>query len=608
MIEWIHPSALFFIAAALYPFLKGQNAKILQCGVPAIAFLSLLATGEGTYDQITLMGQSVVLGRVDRLSLIFGYIFTISAFIGMVYSLHVKQKGETVAALIYAGSALGAVFSGDLFSLFLFWEIMAFSSVFLVWYAGAGSWGAGIRYLMIHIFGGVCLLIGIVLYVSSQKNSLTFSNIPLSGVGPALILLGVLINAAAVPFHAWVSDAYPKATVTGAVFMSAFTTKTSVYLLIRGFAGTDMLILLGVIMALYGAIYAFLENDIRKVLAYGIISQVGYMVTAVGLGTPLALNGASAHAFSHILYKGLLMMATGSVILMTGKRKMSELGGLYKTMPFTFAMYMVGALSIAGFPFFSGFVSKAMIISAAGESHRAGIVALLTLVSCGTFLYTGLKLPYFVFFGKDAKIAATDPPAHMRFGMGIAAFLCFIIGVWPPLLYGALPFPVDYHPYTLSHIITALQMLFLTALPFLWLKRFLKSEDRISLDMDWLYRRGTPIFLWIAKKPLAWYEGVVTEAYRFLLIAPAKKIADWAWKVDVHLVDGFVNLTGVVTLLESRVSEAFDVHIIDGIVNGSSTILDRCSKKLRQLQTGLVQNYILAMVAGIAVFAVFFVF
>ncbi|MEK7702532.1 MAG: Na(+)/H(+) antiporter subunit D [Nitrospirota bacterium] len=608
MIEWIHPAALFFIAAALYPFLSEQYAKTLQWSVPAIAFLSLLATSEGTYNQMTLMGQSVVLGRVDKLSLIFGYIFTISAFIGMVYSLHVKEKGETLAAFIYAGAALGAVFAGDLFSLFLFWEIMAFSSVFLVWYAGKASWGAGIRYLMIHIFGGICLLIGIVLYVSSQKNVLTFSHIALSGTGPALILLGVLINAAAVPFHAWVSDAYPKATITGAVFMSAFTTKTSVYLLIRGFAGTDILIIIGVVMALYGAIYAILENDIRKVLAYGIISQVGYMVSAVGIGTDLALNGAAAHAFSHILYKGLLMMAMGSVIMMTGKRKMSELGGLYKTMPITFLMYMVGALSIAGFPFFSGFVSKSMIISAATESHRVYVMMFLTIVSCGTFLYTGLKLPYFVFFGKDAKLAATDPPSHMRWGMGIAAFLCVLIGIWPDLLYQALPFPVVYHPYTLPHIVTALQMLFLTALPFLWLKRFLKSEERISLDLDWLYRKGTSVFLWIAKKPLARYEALVTEAYKTILIAPAKKVADWAWKADVYVVDGIVNTTSAFTLLESRISEIFDVRIIDGIVNGFSTVLDNSSKKLRQLQTGLIQNYILAMVAGIAVFAVFFVF
>ncbi len=615
MIEWLHPGIFFFAAAILFPFLKEQTRRILQWGVPLIAFLSLLAAPEGTYGLFSLMGQNMVFGRVDKLSILFGTVFTLSTFIGMIYALHVKQKGEIIASFIYAGSALGAIFSGDLLSLFLFWEIMAFSSVFLVWYAGPDAWGSGMRYLMVHVFGGVCLLIGIVLYVSDANGVLTFSHIwsgaisqgtLLPPIGPALILLGILINAAAVPLHTWLSDAYPKATITGAVFMSAFTTKTAVYLLIRSFAGTEILIIVGVVMAVYGAIYAILENDIRKVLAYGIISQVGYMVAAVGMGSPLAINGASAHAFSHILYKGLLMMATGAIIFMTGKRNMTELGGLYKTMPITLFFYVIGALSIAGFPFFSGFVSKSMIISAAGESHQSLVMALLTLVSCGTFLYTGLKLPYFVFFGKDRGIVTTDPPSNMRWGMGFAAIMCVLIGIFPDLLYRALPFPVNYHPYTMAHVFSALQMLFLTALSFFFVKEFFTPTAFISVDTDWFYRKGTAIFLWIARKPVAMYEGLVTNAYKSVLIAPAKRIAEWAWKVDTYVVDGLVNLTGLITILESRVFEFFDVRGIDGAVNGVSTGLDAASRRCRQLQTGLIQNYMLVMVAGVVLFAVIF--
>jgi multicomponent Na+:H+ antiporter subunit D len=609
MIEWLHPCLLFFIAAIAFPFLKEQPRKILQWGTPLIAFLSVLATPEGTYGLFSLMGNQLVFGRADKLGLLFGTVFTMSTFIGMIYALHVQKKGEIVVAFIYAGSALGAVFAGDLLSLFLFWEIMAFSSVFLVWYAGPDAWGAGIRYLMVHIFGGVCLLVGIVLYVSSAKGVLTFSHISLDGgLGPSLILLGILINAAAVPFHSWLSDAYPKATITGAVFMSAFTTKTAVYLLIRAFAGTDILMVMGVVMAVYGAIYAVLENDIRRVLAYGIISQVGYMVAAVGMGSDLALNGASAHAFSHILYKGLLMMAMGSVIFMTGKRNMTELGGLYKTMPTTLFFYVIGALAIAGFPLFSGFVSKSMIISAAGEGHQPIVMALLTVVSCGTFLYTGLKLPYFVFFGKDAGIVTKDPPSNMKWGMGFAAIMCILIGVFPNLLYRALPFPVQYHPYTLSHVVSALQMLFLTALVFFFLLDFFKPTASISVDMDWFYRKGTDVFLYIASVPLAWYEGRVTEAYKTVIIAPAKKIADWSWKLDTYVVDGLVNLTGFLTLLESRMFAFLDVRGVDGAVNGVAAVLDAGSKKCRTLQTGLIQNYMLIMVAGIVVLAVFFVY
>ncbi|MBI3358288.1 MAG: Na+/H+ antiporter subunit D, partial [Nitrospirae bacterium] len=334
----------------------------------------------------------------------------------------------------------------------------------------------------------------------------------------------------------------------------------------------------------------------------------GYMVAAVGMGEPLALNGAAAHAFSHILYKGLLMMAMGSVIFMTGKRKMTELGGLHKSMPITFFCYIIGALSIAGFPLFSGFVSKSMIISAAGESHQSMVMMLLTVVSCGTFLYTGLKLPYFVFFGKDSHIAAADPPSNMRWGMGFAAALCFLIGIFPNLLYRALPFPTDYHPYTMAHVFSALQMLFLTALSFFFLKKLFKPRPFISIDLDWFYRKGAGIVLFIAKRPLALYEGLVTEAYKTVLIAPAKQIAEWSWKFDAYVVDGLVNATGLLTILESRVSEIFDVRVVDGVVNGLSTLLDAGSKKCRKWQTGLIQNYILAMVAGITMLAIFFVF
>ncbi len=607
MIEWIHPTTFFFIAAFLLPFLKEPARRFVQWVAPLLAFLSLMTVTEGTFGTVSIMGMPVVFGRVDRLSLLFGYVFTISTFIGMIYALHVRQTGEIMTMFFYAGAALGAVFSGDLLTLFLFWEIMAFSSVFLVFYAGPQAKAAGMRYLMIHILGGICLFVGTTLYVAQENHVIAFSAIPMTGLGPALILTGVLINAAAVPLHAWLSDAYPSATITGAVFMSAFTTKTSVYILIRSFAGVEVLIIIGIVMALYGAIYAMIENDIRRILAYGIISQVGYMVAGVGIGSDLALNGASAHAFSHILYKGLLMMAMGCVIFMTGRRKLTELGGLYKSAPTLFVLYLIGALSIAGVPFFSGFVSKSMIISAAGESHRTDIYLLLTLVSSGTFLYTGLRLPYYVFFGEKTSGPIIDPPANMIYAMVLSAIACTVIGLFPGLLYQALPFPVAYRPYTVEHIVSALQLLFLTAAVFFLLKKYLEPKKSISLDLDCLYRKSAPLFSYIVHKPLAQYEGWVTQAYQSVLIAPAKKISQWAWSLDTLVVDGLVNATGFLTLLESRVSAVFDVHVVDGAVNGVSTVLDHSSKKLRQFQTGLIQNYVLAMVGGVAVLATFFV-
>ena len=347
------------------------------------------------------------------------------------------------------------------------------------------------------------------------------------GMAWALILVAFLLNAAVPPLGAWLPDAYPEATVTGAVFMTAFTTKSSVYVLIRGFAGTELLVWLGAAMAVYGVVYAVLENDARRLLAYHIISQVGYMVCGVGIGTALAINGASAHAFAHILYKALLFMGAGAVLQMTGLRKLSEMGGLYKTMPVTLGLYMIGAFAISAVPLFSGFVSKSMVVSAAGEEHLTAAFLLLTLASAGTFLHTGLKLPYYMFFGKDSGVRAQEPPRNMLVAMGLAAVACVLIGVFPGLLYQHLPNAVVYVPYTLEHVTSTLGMLGFTALGFFLLLKQLDPERTISLDTDWFYRRGSAGFLGLVQSPLARLEyRFVGEIYEFVIRRPVLGAAD----------------------------------------------------------------------------------
>lgn len=512
MIEWIHPALIFFAAAALLPFVKEKWTPMVLIGFPALAFFSLMFFPEGNYGVFTIGGFEVVFGRVDKLSRVFAYVFTLMGSVGMVYALHVKQKGQHIAALVYGGGALGSVFAGDLLSLFVFWEIMAFSSVFLVWYGGEKSWAPGLRYLLVHTFGGVCLLGGIVIF-AGQTGSLSFNAIPASGPGGWLILLGFLINAGAPPLHAWLPDAYPEGSITGTIFLSSFTTKTAVYVLVRGFAGTEVLMWIGVIMALYGVVYAMLENNVRRLLAYHIISQVGFMVAGIGVGTELAINGAVAHAFAHILYKALLMMGMGSVIFMTGKRKGTELGGLYRTMPLTFGLFMIGGFSISGVPFLSGFISKSMVISGAAGAHYPFVVLLLTLAAAGTFLSTTLKLPYAVFMGEDKGIKAADPPKNMLLGMGLAALICILLGVMPNLLYRLLPFPVDYHPYTAEHLLGSFQLLLATLLGFILFLYKLHPENTISLDTDWVYRKGAACFRRLANP----FQGIKGVQYQDML-------------------------------------------------------------------------------------------
>ena len=490
------PFAAFVGAALLVPFLRGWARVAVLLGVPVASGLSLVGLAEGTHGQIEFLEYTLSPFRVDRLSLLFAYIFHIAAFLGNLFSLHLKdEEGATlqhVSALLYAGSALGAVFAGDLITLFVFWELLALASVFLIWARrDDAALRAGMRYMVINVTSGLLLLAGALIHVH-ETGEIAFGYLGLEGTAGWLIFVAFGIKSAFPLLHNWLTDSYPEATVTGAVFMTAFTTKSAVYVLIRGFAGTELLVWLGAVMAIYGVVYAVLENDARRLLAYHIISQVGYMVCGVGIGTELALNGATAHAFAHILYKALLFMGAGAVLHVTGRRKLSEMGGLYKTMPLTFGLYMVGAFAISAVPLFSGFVSKSMVVSAAGESQLLPIFLMLTLASSGTFLHTGLKLPYYMFFGEDSGLRAQEPPRNMLVAMGLAAVACVVIGVFPGLLYGLLPHAVEYAPYTLPHVTSTLGLLAFTALGFFLLLSHLAPEPTISLDTDWVYRRLAP--------------------------------------------------------------------------------------------------------------------
>jgi multicomponent Na+:H+ antiporter subunit D len=505
MISTVPPAFIFILGGLLLPLIRARRLKqAWLLFIPALAFADLLAMqSSGTCWIYHFLGYDLIFGRIDTLSMCFGYVFCIMAFLGMVYALHVKEDGQHLATMFYIGSALGITFAGDLLTLFIFWEIMAASSVFLIWYQrDKAALGAGFRYLMVHLFGGSALLAGIIIHVSTT-GSIQFGVIDYGSLSSLLILLGFIINAAVPPFHAWLSDAYPEATVTGSVFLTAFTTKSAVYVLIRAFPGVELLVWMGAIMAVYGVVYAVLENDIRRLLAYHIISQVGYMVCGVGLGTEMAINGSTVHAFCHILYKALLFMGAASVIHVTGKRKLTELQGrnLYKKMPICLSLYMVGAFSISAVPFFNGFISKTMVVAAAGELHRPVIYLLLHLASIGTFLHTGLKLPYGIWFGKAPEgttrreIEAKEPPLHMLIAMGMTAFLCIVTGVFPHILYNLLPYPVHYQPYTPYHIIGMLQLLLLTAAAFWLFANKLGGESTISLDTDWFYRKGADLVM-----------------------------------------------------------------------------------------------------------------
>jgi multicomponent Na+:H+ antiporter subunit D len=500
----IPPAFILIIGALLLPILPGRLKNWVAILLPALAFIIISQLKVGTIVTQHFFSYDLILVRVDKLSKAFGYIFTLSATVAFIYGYYEKKATEFVSALFYIGSALGVVFAGDLFTLYLYWEIMAIASTFLILARKTSSaMAASKRYIMVHIFGGLVLLAGILVTVN-HTGSLAFNSFTEVNIGTWLILIGFLVNAAAIPFSAWLPDAYPESTVMGGVILSAYTSKTAIYTLIRGFPGWDILIAVGCAMAIYGIIYALMENDIRRVLAYSIINQVGFMVCAVGIGSPLAIAGAVAHAFCHIIYKSLLWMSSGAVLHRTGKSKYTDLGGLYQKMPLTLLFGVIGGLSMIA-PLTIGFVSKTIILLSTEHQHLFIPWLILEVSSAAVFFVAGIKLPYFVFFNKSKNIKTNEAPKTMLISMAILSVLCIYIGCFPKILYNILPnaeivmanMPYTFNQIYIEHfssVVTKLQIILFSCLTFFLFLPIIKQIDTISIDFDWFYRKGSSLF------------------------------------------------------------------------------------------------------------------
>jgi multicomponent Na+:H+ antiporter subunit D len=488
----LHPALILIAGALLLPFLRGNARNIAVLSAPTFALIALWLLPEGKLWQVQWLDYSLAPLAVDKLSRLFATIFLLMAAVGGLFALRQTSRLEVPAAFLYAGSAVGVTLAGDLVTVFLFWEFMAVGSTLVLWSAGTpAAFAASKRYVAVHLAGGVILFAGVAGQIAATGDA-SFHAMQVDSISTWLILIGFLINAGAPPLSAWLPDAYPEASWSGTVFLSAFTTKTAVYVLLRGFPGTEILIWVGIFMIFYGIVYALLENDMRRILAYSIVNQVGFMITGIGIGTEMALNGAAAHAFSHIIYKALLLMSAGAVLAATNRRKCSELGGLFHSMPITTICGTIGALAISSFPLTSGFVSKSMVTQAAIDGHLQAVWLFLAAASAGVFLHAGIKFPWFVFFQKDSWLRPADPPASLRWAMILFAFLCIALGVYPEPLYALLPYEVNYVPYTAAHVITQLQLLLFSGLAFFVMLDYLKRTPTITLDVDWLWRVAGP--------------------------------------------------------------------------------------------------------------------
>ena len=498
------PFLPLMLGALAAVFLRGWLRSAIILAAPIVGAVNLMGLEHGVFWSLEFMGYALEPVRVDKLSMMFGYLFHLASFIAVLYALHVKDTVQHVAGLAYAASAVGAVFAGDLLTLFVFWELLALTSVFLIWARRTErAYVSGMRYLIIQVLSGVLLLAGLLIF-AQVNSSLLFNQISLqhdgiAQIGAWLIFFAFGIKCAFPFMHTWLTDSYPEATPSGTVFLASFTTKVAVYAFARGFPGEEILVWIGVTMACFPIFFAVIENDLRRVLAYSLINQIGFMIVGIGIGTAIALNGAVAHAFNDVIFKGLLMMTMGAVLHMTGKINGSELGGLYKSMPKTTILCIVGAASISAFPLFSGFVSKSMIMAAAVAEGYDVVWLLLLFAAAGVFHHAGIKIPYFAFFAHDSGIRTTEPPKNMLLAMTLAAIACVVLGSFPAqTVYALLPWEHSYQPYDVTHVLTQLQLLFFSALAFVWLNlrnMYPPELPSTNLDTDWFYRRLAPNIL-----------------------------------------------------------------------------------------------------------------
>ena len=536
----INPALLLIFGALPIAFLQRPLRQIYLLALPIVAFALALGIEDGSYGHIKVFDYTLETLRMDGLSRVFMIIFLIATFLGTLYALNDDDPVQQTSGMIYAGAAVGAVLAGDLISLFVYWELTAIASVFLILAAGTEkARRAAMRYLIIQVGSGVLLLAGALMHVA-DTGSIAFVHFGLETTAGKLIFLAFGVKCAFPLLHNWLQDAYPEATVGGTVMLSAFTTKLAVYSLARAYAGTEILIVIGATMTMFPIFYAVIENDLRRVLAYSLNNQLGFMVVGVGVGTELALNGTAAHAFTHILYKALLFMSMGAVLLRTGTCKGSELGGLYKTMPWTTGFCIVGAASISAFPLFSGFVSKSMILSALGYEGHWFAWGVLLFASAGVFHHSGIKIPFFAFFAHDSGMRPKEAPFNMLLAMGVTAFLCIAIGVYPTALYDILPHDVDYHPYSTAHVINQLQLLLFSALAFTFLmmtKLYPPELKSTNLDTDYVYRR-------LLLRLIAWLRDALAQVDRQgrqFLLGIVSAIMDWIQKH--HGIHGMMSQT-----------------------------------------------------------------
>ncbi len=425
---------------------------------------------------------------VDQLNLFFAILVSLAVLLSGVFSFKFMSREDTLEKyytlfLMLSGGVMGLVLSGDLFNMYVMVEILTFAAVALTAFRNKlkSSLEAAFKYLVIGGIGSSCIIIGTIILYSqfhtlnlAQLSVLIHGNMqPATILSFAMLLTGFSVKSFVVPFHPVEADANTAAPSSISVIISCALTKAGIYGIIRIvyflFRSMNLaplqfiLVLIGTLSMFVGVTMALAQKDFKRLLAFHSISQVGYVLTAVGLATALGVTGGLYHAINHTLFKGLLFLCAGAVYYATGTTNLDKLGGLAKRMPHTAVLFLIGAFSISGLPPFNGFVSKWLIYQAAYEKAvEAGnigyaFVTIIALVVSVMTLASFIKVSQSVFFGqlpeefKDVK----ETPVAMRIPMGIMAALCIAAGLLPQYMMKYLVNPAVHAVMNVGNYISA---------------------------------------------------------------------------------------------------------------------------------------------------------
>lgn len=494
------PVAVFLLGALVAAVTSARTAAAAALLAPVAAGLcSMAVLTPGASASWAVMDYALQPVRVDQFSLVMVCLFHVAAFIAAVYTLQVRDRLQHAALMLYIAGGIGAVLAGDLISLFIFFEIIGLSGTLLVLAARTPeSTSAAVRYLVFQIAAGVTLLAGI-LVLGTATGDWRFGHIGLDAPGGWLLLLAFGIKSGFPLLHNWIPDAYPKASTAGLAVLAVVTTKVGVYGLARGFAGEGMLVVVGTAMALWPLFFTLVENDLRRVVAYSMMVQIGLMVTAVGVGSALALDGVALHIVMDVLFKMVLFMALGAVVLRVGTTRGDRLGGLWRGMPLTTICVAVAVAANVALPLTGGFISKKVLLT--GIEH-SGVPSALWLLLVSTsamgMLYAGLRILWQGFLGpvRHAHGEIREAPWPMVAAMLIPVGLLLLTGVFPVVTDALRPHATGYSPLYPAKAADHVQMLVFALLAYALLARagFGLPAPRPAawLDSDWIYRRGLP--------------------------------------------------------------------------------------------------------------------